>query len=185
MSIKINIGCGSSPIRGWLNYDNILSIKLANSPFLYLIAKKMGLLNLRQIKYIKWIKTNNFKYADVTKSIPLKDSTVDCIYSCHMLEHSREEAKKFLNSKNADVFMQDILVKAPLIASLKQKIKLFIIGYRHHQWMHDSESFTKFLIETGFKSVEVCENGYTNIKNHGDLNLYERVDSSVYVEGVN
>ena len=34
MTIRVNIGCGNSPINGWINYDNSLAIKLANSPLL-------------------------------------------------------------------------------------------------------------------------------------------------------
>ena len=37
----------------------------------------------------------------------------------------------------------------------------------------------------GFKNVEVCKNGFTNIKKAEGLNLCERVEESVYVEGIN
>ena len=33
--------------------------------------------------------------------------------------------------------MEAILVEAPPINSLKEKLILFITGYRHHQWMYD------------------------------------------------
>ena len=80
--------------------------------------------------------------------------------------------------------MKEILVEAPPISSLKQKIILLMTGYRHHQWMYDGVSLSKLLKEIGFKEVEICKNGYTKIHNPGELNLNEREKDSVYVEGV-
>ena len=42
---RINIGCGSSPSKGWINFDNTPAIKLANSPLKYRIAKLFGMLS--------------------------------------------------------------------------------------------------------------------------------------------
>ena len=212
--IKINIGCGTSPTKGWLNYDNSNAIKLANSPFRYRIAKTLGLLSSAQIENIEWNRLNSIEFADASKSIPLADASVDCIYTSHMVEHlSKSEVKSFLKeakrvlkpgmvlriavpdlkiavnqylkSKNADVFMRTLRVEAPPITTIRQKILLFIIGYRHHQWMYDGESLSKLLIEMGFKNVEVCKDGYTKIENPDGLDLYEQAEQSVYVEGIN
>ncbi|MDA7801208.1 methyltransferase domain-containing protein [Candidatus Pelagibacter sp.] len=213
MSIKVNIGCGRSPTNGWINMDNSPAIKLANSPFKYKIARTLKLLNPEQIENIEWNKLNKIQFADATKSLPLKDSSVECIYTSHMFEHLSQigarsflkEAKralksggvlriaipdlkiaieKYLKSRNADSFMQEIFVQAPPISSLKQKIMLFVSGYRHHQWMYDGESLSKLLRETGFKEIEICEGGYTKILDPDELNLNEQEDSSVYVESV-
>lgn len=214
MSIKVNIGCGRTPTKGWLNFDNSPSLRLAKSPVRYRFAKALGLLNSAQIENIDWNRKNNIQFADATKSIPLKSSSVDCIYASHMVEHlSQEGAKSFLRevkrvlksdgvvriavpdlriaiddylkSNDADAFMRGIYVQAPEIKTLKQKINLFVSGYRHHQWMYDGNSLTKLLLEMGFKNVEVCTNGKTNILNPEVLDLYEREKQSVYVEGIN
>jgi len=212
--VNISIGCGRAPTKGWLNYDNSPSIKLANSPMLYYVAKILGLLNTMNKENITWNKTNKIKFADATRALPFKTSSVDCIYTSHMFEHlSQDGAKKFLKdarrvlksggiirialpdlkvavddylqSNDADAFMRDIAVQAPPIKSISQKISLFLTGYRHHQWMYDGISLTKLLLEMGFKNVEVCKNGKTNIPDPGALDLYERVEHSVYVEGFN
>lgn len=213
MSIKVNIGCGRSPTNGWINMDNSPAIKIANSQFKYKIARILKLLNPKQIKNIEWHKLNKIRFADATKSLPLKDSSVDYIYSSHMIEHLSQigalsflkEAKRalksggilrivvpdlkiiieqYLKSRDADTFMKGMFVQAPPISSLKQKIELFVSGYRHHQWMYDAESLSKLLKETGFKEVEICEAGYTKILDPGELNLNEQEDGSVYVESV-
>ena len=213
MSIKVNIGCGRTPTEGWLNFDNSPSIKLSKAPIKYNLAKGLGLLSEQQIENIKWNKENNIHFADATKSIPLETSYVDCIYTSHMVEHlSQDGARSFLRevkrvlkvggvvriavpdlriavdeyleSNDADAFMRGILVQAPEITTIRQKIKLFISGYRHHQWMYDGESLSKLLLEIGFNTVEVCKDGKTNITDPDALNLREREEQSVYVEGI-
>lgn len=213
MSIRVNIGCGAEPTPGWCNMDNSPAIKLANSPIKFNIAKYLGLLNSSQIENVKWNQTNSIIFADATKRLPLSDSSVECIYTSHMFEHlSRNGAKNFLkeakrvlqpsgilriavpdlmlaantyiNSQDADTFMDKILVEAPPIESFKEKILLFLNGYRHHQWMYDGASLSKMLLNNDFKEVEICSNGFTKIENPGNLNLYEQVETTVYVEGI-
>ena len=214
MSIKVNIGCGRTPTEGWLNFDNSPAIKLGKSPFKYKFAKALGLLNEQQIENIKWNMEHNIQFADATKSIPLQTSSIDCIYTSHMVEHLSQkgvrsflrEVKRvlkvggvvriavpdlriavddYLETNDADAFMRGILVQAPEINTLKQKINLFVSGYRHHQWLYDGASLSKLLIEMGFSSVEICKDGKTNIIDADGLNLYEREEQSVYVEGIN
>jgi len=213
MSIRVNIGCGTEPTEGWCNMDNTPAIKLSNSPIKFNIAKYLGLLNTSQIENIEWNKTNSIIFADATKKLPLSDSSVECIYTSHMFEHlSRNGAKNFLkeakrvleprgiiriavpdlklavnsyiNSQDADNFMEKMLVEAPPIDSFKEKILLFLNGYRHHQWMYDGASLSKMLLENDFKDVEICADGYTKIEDPGNLNLYEQAETTVYVEGV-
>ena len=82
---NVNIGCGRTPTEGWLNMDNSPAIKLANSPLKYQIAKIFKLLNPSQIENIEWNKANSIQFADATKTLPLKDSSVAFIYTSHML----------------------------------------------------------------------------------------------------
>jgi predicted SAM-dependent methyltransferase len=213
MIINVNIGCGKTPTDGWLNFDNSPALKLANSPIWYRIAKVLGFLSSAQIENIEWNKKNSITFADATKTLPLKDSSVDTIYTSHMVEHLSQDraiiflkesmrvlkvggvlriavpdlkiaVEKYLESKDADAFMRGILVQAPPMRSLKQKISLLVSGYRHHQWMYDGASLTKLLIEMKYKNVEVCRQGYTNISDTDGLNLHERAEQSVFVEGI-
>ena len=209
---RINIGCGSNPSEGWLNFDNTPAIKLANSPLKYRIAKLFGMLKKTHIENIEWNKKNKIKYADAAKSIPLPPNSVEAIYTSHMLEHlSREGAKSFLYEANkilkidgvlrvsipdlkiyiekylinedANEFMTGILVESPPINTLKQKIFLYINGYRHHQWMYDGRSLSILFRDAGFKNIKICAKGETAIKNSTGLDLFERGRDSVYVEG--
>ena len=212
MSIRVNIGCGNTPHEGWVNFDNSPAIKLANSPILYFLAKLLKLLSKEQIKNVEWNKKNKIIFADAAKKLPLSNNSVECIYSSHMVEHlSRKQvliflreasrilksdgilriavpdlqivANKYSAEGDADSFMEEILVEAPPINSLKEKLILLITGYRHHQWMYDGKSITLLLKNAGFKNVRVLAKGETLIKNSNGLDLYERCESSVYVEG--
>ena len=214
MGLKVNIGCGRTPTEGWLNFDNSPAITLAKSPIKYKLAKQLGLLNKQQIENIEWNKANNIEFADATKSIPLETSSVDCIYTSHMVEHLSQEGVKsflsevkrvlksggvvriavpdlkiavhdYLKSNDANEFMRRMHTQAPPINTLKQKFNLLVSGYRHHQWMYDGNSLSKLLQEMEFNNVEICDNGKTNISNSEALNLYERAEQSVYVEAFN
>lgn len=213
MKYKVNIGCGRTPTEGWVNFDNTPAINLSHSPLKYWIAKSLRLLTPPQIENVEWNKTNKIGFADATKRIPLRDGTAECIYTSHMVEHlSREGANAFLNealrvlevggvlriavpdlriaigeyeeTRDADKFMEGLLVTAPPLNTLKQKVFLLASGYRHHQWMYDGQSLSKLMTMLGFQHVSVCEPGETNIALPTNLNLYERSKDSVYVEGV-
>jgi len=213
MKYRVNIGCGKSPTEGWINFDNSPSIILANSPSKYFFAKIFGFLNREQIENINWNKKNKILFADVKKYIPLPNASAECIYTSHMIEHlSREESVSFLNeafrvlepggilriaapdlklavnfylqTQDADNFMEKILLSPPPINTLKEKISLFFKGYRQHQWMYDEKSLSKVIKKVGFRKIFICKAGETNILNSHNLNLYERSDDSVYVEGL-
>jgi len=218
-SMKINIGCGRAPTEGWRNFDNTPAIKLARSPIKYFLARFFGLLNTSQRENINWNQKNSIEFADAT-NIPLPNDSVSCIYSSHMLEHlSREGGENFLKEalrvlkvdgvlrlsvpdlrwyiemylKNNDAaqLMKSLQVTTPPVNTLKQKLRLFMSGYRHHQWMYDGDSLAKLMTEIGFRNVTILEPGKTLINNPGALNLSERKGSrvghetyqSLYIEG--
>ena len=52
ISLKINIGCGDTPTKGWRNYDNSWSVRLANKKVLIYILLKLGFLSEAQEKFI-------------------------------------------------------------------------------------------------------------------------------------
>ena len=211
MKYRINIGCGKTPTEGWINFDNSPSIKLANSPFKYFFARILRFLNNKQIENINWNKKNKILFADAKKYIPLPNDSAECIYTSHMIEHlSKEESVSFLNeafrvlepggilriavpdlklavnfyvqTQDADAFMEKIFLAPPPINTIKEKISLFFTGYRQHQWMYDEKSLSKLIKKFGFRKIFICKAGETNILNPHNLNLHERSDESVYLE---
>ena len=98
MSRRVNVGCGQRPTTGWQNYDNSWSIRLAKIPWLANLLSGLGLLSTPQKRFITFAKTENIQWANATKHIPEQDSSVDVVYTSHMVEHmGKEEVARFLN----------------------------------------------------------------------------------------
>ena len=88
--IKLNLGCGSSIFEGWINVDYAFGARLIKFPFFSILNKKLKLFNL---DWNKEIYIHNLK-----KKFPWPSSSVDIIYSSHILEHfSKEDGREFLN----------------------------------------------------------------------------------------
>lgn len=211
-NIRVNLGCGPTCLKGWKNYDNSISAKLAKFPLVSKVLLKTKIINCEQYNMIIACRKNNITYADATKRIPLPDNSASCVYSSHMLEHvSRgklmylfKEIKRVLKpggiirigvpdldiailnykkDEDADKFMSDLLMEPPTIETFKDKIKLLLIGYRQHQWMYNKKSIVSLLEKNGLKNVHIKNIGETNINDHKELNLFERSKETVYVEG--
>lgn len=209
--IKINIGCSKSPTRGWINYDNSYGLILSKFGSIINILYKLGIISDDQLEVANSYKENKVILANVIKKIPHSDNSVDVVYSSHMLEHfSKEDAKKcllevkrilikggivrlalpdlkakideYIKTGDADHFIYETYMWPPIPKSFIGRLYLFFTGPRHHQWMYDSKSLIKLLLECGFINPTSFSAGNTSIKNPGELNLFERADDSFYVE---
>lgn len=209
--VRINIGCGQTNTKGWRNFDNSFSLKLAKFPLLVNLLMKLKLLNRAQYSFVQFAVNNSIEFGNAAKRLPLQDKSVDVIYNSHMLEHlDQEEANKFLKETrrllrpggiirivvpdisrqvenyiktgDANAFIETTLLCKPRPKSFAQKMKYLIIGTRHHQWMYDGNSLCNLLDRHGFVDAKVMFAGETYIENHEPLNLQERESESVYVE---
>ncbi len=213
MLIRINIGCGQTPTKGWYNYDNSWSVRLARMNIVSQIIEKFKLLSKPQMEFISCVKKENIKWADATKHIPERDESVDVVYSSHMLEHfDKEEVKKFLHEAyrvlksggiirlavpniryfvdnylkngNADNFIKGTGLTKSKPKTLIEKLKYLVLGDRHHQWMYDGHSLCRILYLGGFQKPQIMEPSSTNITEPGKLNLKERCSESIFVEAI-
>jgi predicted SAM-dependent methyltransferase len=209
--IRINIGCGQTPTVGWRNYDNSASLRLSKTPFLPMVLHKLGFLNHAQYQFIKFACQNGIEYGDATKGLSIPDGSCEVLYSSHMVEHlDRNEASRFLEeafrvlqpggviriavpdirkqveqyieSGDADAFVESTHLCAARPGNLALRLRLLLVGARHHQWMYDGNSLTRLLLKHGFVEAEMVPPGQTMIHDHHPLNLHERVSESVYVE---
>jgi len=207
----INVGCGRSVTEGWTNLDNSLSLRLARARIPLAIGKKLRLVSAEHIEYIEFCRLAEIEFADASKRIPAPDASVDAIYSSHMVEHlSQNDFGRFLGEckralkqggilrlvipdidyhinaynedRDADRLLREMLVTAPPIDTIGQKLSVLVAGYRHHQWMYNGDSIKSLLQAAGFDSVKLLAPGETQIKDYGSLDLFERAESSVFVE---
>jgi methyltransferase family protein len=211
---RLNVGCGATPTSGWVNYDNSISIRLADWPVVTSLLGRLGLLSDQQKQFICIAKQNGIRYANAVKRIPEPDHSVEVLYTCHMLEHlDRYEAALFLKEaqrvlvnngiiriavpdlryhinnylkeQNGDAFVENLKIARPKPGGLIEKSKHLLIGERHHLWMYDGESLCRLLLKSGFSNPLVLQAGETTIPNPGNLDLAERAPESVFVEAIN
>ena len=194
--LKLNIGCGTSGIEGWVNIDNSPTILLSRLP--------LG----RQIfRTPRW--PPDVRRMDVRKRIPFPDSSVSCIYSSHTFEHftyeeSQAVARECFRVLRAGGVLR--IVVPDLAISVREYLAdcenpkashqfigrlLLISGVRdllhpgaHHRQMFDGSSLVHMLAEAGFASPEVSSFGNSRIPEIESIELESRRAESLYVECV-
>lgn len=211
MALRVNIGCGMTPTMGWRNFDNSLSIMLSRIPYFANVFYRLGFLNIEQYRFMKFACTNKIEYGDVVKGLPLADSSVEVIYSSHMLEHFDQNmaniflrevyrilqpggiirlavpdinkiVAKYIEFQNADMLIKETHLCVNNPKSFISKIRFLLVGPRNHKWMYDGRSLCRLLLKHGFVNTEILPVGKTNIIKPGPLDLRERYPESVYVE---
>ena len=94
----------------------------------------------------------------------------------------RRKAEKYLNDGDADYFLSSTSMCVPRPRKIAERIRLLLVGTRHHQWMYDQTSLCRLLNNNGFVDAQGLKAGETTIANPEFLNLSERSDESIYVE---
>lgn len=95
MLMKVNLGCGEKWCDGWVNIDWSWNARIRKHPLTrFWLPSLMHRFNLIDIN-INW--PSNLVIHDVRKRLPFDNSTVDCIYTSHVIEHlTKYEATKTL-----------------------------------------------------------------------------------------
>ncbi len=210
--VRINIGCGRAPINGWVNFDNSPVVRVARWPMLVRVLAAARLLGRESGEFARVAHQTGIRFANAARRIPCADGAVDILYSSHMIEHLDQAGAKAFLMEARRVLRPGGIVRicAPDLALLVHaytatgdadglvsgsntcqrapggmhaRIRMALIGPRHHLWMYDGPSLARLLTDAGFTNVAIVPAGTTSIPEPGDLNLAERVDESVYVEG--
>jgi SAM-dependent methyltransferase len=212
--VKVNIGCGATPTEGWVNFDNSLVARLARWPVLVSVLGAAKILPQPSREFARVATHQNIRFANASLRIPCASGSVEVAYSSHMMEHlDRREARAFLlevrrvlqpggivrlavpdlarlvNNYNRTGDADEFIARTHL--GWVKPVRIFprlvgaVIGPRHHLWMYDGRSLVSLLCDAGFKDVSIMLPGFTNIASPGRLDLMERAEESVYVEGEN
>lgn len=210
--IHIQLGCGRSPIQGWLNFDNSPSVRLGRLPAPVIrMAGALHLLDRESIAYAAFCRSHGIRRCDATRHIPCPEDSVAAVYSSHMIEHlDRRDAALFLGEAHrvlqpggviristpglaqlvagyiregdADAFIAAQFTCTDRPRSLLARLRQALAGPRHHLWLYDERSLCSLLTRAGFEQARALPAGETGIADPGALNLWERMGESIYVE---
>jgi len=212
--VRINIGCGPKPTKGWKNFDNYLIVRLSKFPLLPTLLKRVGLIDKSQVAFFQFARKHSIEYGDATKGLPIPTGSVDVLYSSHMLEHLdqkevalflkearrilrsggiiritvpdlRMQVQQYIESNDADAFILATNLTQPRPRTIAQRLRILLVGTRHHQWMYDGMSLFRLLEDHGFIDSKILKAGESTIDNPQDLDLNERDSESVYIEAKN
>jgi SAM-dependent methyltransferase len=191
--IKINIGCGTSGISGWHNFDNSPTITLSRIPLLS-----------RLLKTPAW--PRDVRRYDVRQGLRFADSSVRYIYSSHTFEHFTQ-ADSFAIAKECFRVLQpggilrivvpdlELIAReyladsSPLAAqrflerlSLNHSLADWLHPGSNHSQMFDGKALVRLLRDAGFERVVVSSFGVSAIPEIDALELEVRRGESLYVE---
>jgi predicted SAM-dependent methyltransferase len=93
--------------------------------------------------------------------------------------------QKYIENNDADAFIGSLLMSQPRPRTLQDRIRILLVGTRHHQWMYDGPSLSRLLQTQGFASPQILRAGESQISDPQGLDLLERSSESTYVEARN
>ena len=192
--LKLNIGCGTSGIQGWVNIDNSPTILLSRLPF-----------GRRIFRTPDW--APGVLRVDVRKRIPFADLSASYIYSSHTFEHftydeSLAVAKECFRVLKPGGILRivvpdlGIMVRDYVADTVNPKASHRFIGRllltsglrdvfhpgAHHKQMFDAASLCHLFREAGFPSPSVSAFGSSRIPDIAAIELESRSSESLYVE---
>ncbi|MEF8761580.1 MAG: methyltransferase domain-containing protein [Candidatus Accumulibacter sp. UW25] len=201
--MKLNLGCGSQVVDGWVNVDYSIGARAMKIPFFSTLNKRLKLFNL------DW--NEKIYLHDLTKRLPWLDSSVDVIYSSHTLEHfTKDEGRSFLAECHR-VLRRDGIIRI-VVPDLRHYVDKYIKGHIRaddivkrlgvlygssdnrikktlspffqfpHKCMYDKERLVEIVDEVGFNatSKQAFCSGIEDIQ---VIEVKERTKTAVIVEG--
>jgi predicted SAM-dependent methyltransferase len=197
----VNLGCGITIAPGWINIDNSPNARLSKYPRLRWLLWKLGLLSDRhyEVEWPESISIHNLK-----NRLPFASSSVDYVYSSHVLEHlsltdaqkvTREVARVLKPGGILRVIVPDLALGARRYLNALEAnpsdqkaapeflgwLQLSKLGVRDpHLWMYDAPSLSVMLTESGLSGVRICEYRQGLVPDCDILDT--RPDESLYIE---
>ena len=196
----VNFGCGPFADPGCINIDGSLTALIARIPL------PAGLFAGKK-RYIEGFRRGQVVYCRGSK-LNFPANSLDGFYCSHVLEHiERSEViqmlpriKRWLKPgawirivlpdlrKLAESYVRrdanaDEFVKLTHLSTGGMSTTQWKFGHSYHRWMYDADSFSEILSAAGFTEVTQREFGKSADPHLAELDLPERAEGSLYLEG--
>jgi SAM-dependent methyltransferase len=198
---KVNLGSGLTVAPGWINVDASPNALVASLPawllrWAYRFSGSRDQFSRQD--YVRILTHNRFVHHDLGFGIPLNDSTVDFVYSSHMLEHLYPKAGELLLKEVHRVLKSGGVVRI-CVPDLGSAVAHYQAGDRvrflahffpadkrnelgRHRYMYDYWMLERLLASVGFTSIRrlACGAGASP-----DIDMLDnRADETLYVEAL-
>ncbi len=198
--VKVNFGSGTIVADGWINIDGGTFALFAGWPTAVL-KTIYRFSECRQWQdeesYIRPLRSNFFIHHNLEYGFPLRDESVDYLYSSHIMEHFDPGTAAFLFRDAHRVLKKGGRFRV-CVPDLKHAFDLYSAGRREaaleyffaakrsslsqHRYMYDFELLSRVLAEAGFSNVERCSYQQGRVP---DVQILDcRADETLYVEAV-
>jgi predicted SAM-dependent methyltransferase len=199
--VKVNLGSGLYVAPGWINIDGSAKTLFARLPD-FALRRAYPLATVKDThsrdEFVSLLRDHRFVYHNLKYGIPLRDSSVDFIFSSHMLHHLyREDALKLLREAlrvlKPGGTMRIVVPDLELIMALyregkrEQAMEYFFyskeprsnLSRRYYQY--DFALLKSLMDEAGVRNVRRCKFREGKVP---DLDQLDRLASeSLFVEG--
>jgi SAM-dependent methyltransferase len=211
MVTRINVGCGRTPVSGWLNLDNSPSVRWAEWRRVFALLSWLGVVGEEQRLMAEAAVAHGIRWADGVRGLPLADHSVAVVYASHMFHHLhpsearrflvealrvlipggvlrlvvpdlRRLAERYVADGDAETFLRTLDLSPRVPRAFRGRLRLLILGHRYRRWMYDAASLAALLRSVGFAEPREFPPGETQIADPGALNLREREGESIYIE---
>lgn len=201
--VKVNLACGYTVYKGWINVDGGLMPLFSGFPrfilgILYDLGNVFSKISQPKKKWVDQFKKYRFIHHNLKYGIPLVSNSADYVYFSHFLEHlNKVEVVPFLKE------VKRVLKKGGVVRisvpDLEYVHKLYAKGekekslsylfledpkkfskFDRHCYMFDFELLKKFLLEAGFKNINKMK--FQQGKTPDIKHLDNRPDESLFVE---
>lgn len=199
-SIRLNLGCGLSVSKGWINIDGSLNALAAEWPestlrFLYRFSGSNRYYT--EAEYCRLLRESHFLHHDLSYGIPFCDNTADFVYSSHFLEHLFKSDAEVLLKESYRVLKPGGIIRV-CVPDLQYAVSLYNSGQKEKMLdsyffvedMENSMARHKYMYDFELLETKLKEAGFTAVSRHNyregktpDLDVLDnRPDETLFVE---